>query len=200
MKALEIKPHTAPLAAPISAPVVGDSAIAPPTAPLAARLDLADPRILALAASARIDGGIPVSLDQGVPLVVGFRARAGAQSLDGFEDLTLRSAARGPSDVNPVLAGLDLDLAEPIAPRAKVRLTPRAAAKDDPTKRYGCSFFATAGSLSSLRATDTTASGGAAPTWVDWTAPDTPQIVRLWVVVRDGRSGVDWLERDVQVR
>lgn len=182
-------------------PCPGDAGIdLPATDPLGARLDLADPRILALAASAQIDGGIPVSLDQGVPLVVGFRARSGAQSLDGFENLTLRSTARGPSDANPVLAGLDLDLPEPIAPNAKVRLTPRTAPKDDATKRYGFSFFATSGSISSLRSTDTTASGGAAPTWVDWTAPDAPQVVRLWVVVRDGRSGVDWLERDVQVR
>ena len=182
-------------------PCPGDAGIdLPPIGALAARLDLADPRILAFASTAQIDGGIPPDPDAGIPLVVGFRARAGAESLDGFLDLTLRTTARGPSDVNPQLTGLNLDVAEPVPLSAKVRLTPAFAPKDDPTKKYGFSFFATAGSMSSLRSTDTTASGGAAPIWVDWTAPGVPQRVRLWVVLRDGRSGVDWLERDVEVR
>jgi hypothetical protein len=182
-------------------PCPGDAGIDLPDAgPLSARLDLSDRAILALAASAQIDGGIPVNLDDGVPLVVGFRATAGSDRIEGFENLTLRSAARGPTDANPVLLGVDLDVAEPIPVKAKVRLTPVTAPKDDPGKKYGFSFFSTGGSVSSLRSTDTTASGGVAPIWVDWTAPDVPQTVRLWVVLRDGRSGVDWFERDVEVR
>jgi hypothetical protein len=182
-------------------PCPGDAGIdLPPLGALAARLDLSDPRILAFASTAQIDGGIPPDPDAGIPLTVGFRATAGAQTLDGFLDLTLRTAARGPSDVNPQITGLDLSVAEPIPVKTTVRLTPLTAPKDDPTKKYGFSFFATAGSMSSLRSTDTTASGGAAPIWVDWTAPDVPGRVRIWVVLRDGRSGVDWLERDVEVR
>jgi len=36
-----------------------------------------------------------------VSLLVGFSARAGAQRLDGFTTLTLRSNARGPAGTNP---------------------------------------------------------------------------------------------------
>lgn len=75
-----------------------------------------------------------------------------------------------------------------------------AAPKDDPSKKYGYSFFTTAGTISSLRSTDITATGQPAPIWVDWTAPDRAQEVRLWVVLRDGRGGTAWLTRVVPVR
>ena len=77
-----------------------------------------------------------------------------------------------------------------------MRLQPRWLPKDDPSKKYGFSFFATAGEISSLRSTDTTATGEPAETWVEWTAPAGPQpAVRFWVVLRDGRGGTDWLEK-----
>jgi hypothetical protein len=72
--------------------------------------------------------------------------------------------------------------------------------KTDPSKKYTFTFFATAGSISSLRSTDTTATGQEAPTWVEWTAPPSPTpAVRLWVVIRDGRGGTNWRERVVEV-
>jgi hypothetical protein len=80
-----------------------------------------------------------------------------------------------------------------------VRLQPEAAPKDDPSKKYVYSFFATAGDISSLRSTDITATGQAAETWVEWTAPDAPQAVRFWLVLRDDRAGVDWLEKAAPV-
>ncbi len=192
----------------------GDAGIGLPDAgPLSAELDLSDPNILAFAAAAQIDGGafdaggLVVTLDNGVPLLVGFTARsvtslpgAPAAELSGFETITLRTAAKGSADVNPELTDLEIGDGGAIALSQVVRLQPLTALKDDPAKRYGFSFFATAGSMSSLRSTDTTASGQEAPTWVDWTSPATAQNVRLWVVVRDGRGGTDWLERDVQVQ
>ena len=171
----------------------------PATGPLSARLDLSDPRILAFAASAQLDGGgfdaggIEAALDQGVPLLVGFSASSADQTLSGFQTITLRSPARGPVNQNPEL--LDLELDGGVAPGKKTRLTPVTAPKDDPAERYGFSFFATAGEMSSLRSTDTNATGGSAPTWVDWTAPDGGPPVRIWVVVRDGRGGTGWIER-----
>jgi hypothetical protein len=172
--------------------------------PLSARLDLSDPRILAFAASVQLDGGaldaggIAKSLDQGVPLLVGFDATAAAEDLSGFATITLRTDLRGPADVNPELVRLDIDGG--VHPGSTVRLTPVTAPKDDPSKRYGFSFFATAGEISSLRSTDTTASGDPAPIWVDFTLPGTAGPVRLWVVVRDGRGGTAWLERALTVR
>jgi len=182
----------------------GDAGIDLPDAgDLAARLDLSDPRILEFAAAARLDagvfdaGGIAEALDQGVPLLLGFSAAQGQDRLNGFETITLRSLARGPANVNPEM--VDLLIPEASAGQT-VRLQPVTGPKDDPSKHYLFSFFATAGSISSLHSTDTTASGGAAPTWVDWTAPAAAQSVRIWVVLRDGRGGTAWLERDVQVK
>ena len=80
----------------------GDAGIDLPDAgPLAARLDLADPRILEFAAAAQLDagvfdaGGLAEALDQGVPLLIGFPAADDPQRLGGFETITLRSPAPG---------------------------------------------------------------------------------------------------------
>jgi hypothetical protein len=183
----------------------GDAGIdLPATGALSARLDLSDPRILAFAASVGLDGGafdagaIAQALDQGVPLLVGFTASTDSETLSGFQTLTLRTSAHGPANLNPEL--IDLEFDGGVRPGETTRITPVTAPKDDATKKYGFSFFSTAGSLSSLRSTDTTASGQPAPTWVDWTTPDTSESVRLWVVVRDGRGGTAFIERVVLVR
>ena len=170
----------------------------PDAGPLAARLDLADPRVLALAAQADA-GALQPLLDQGLPLLIGFDATAaGADAgLSGFATVTLRTPARGPANQNPRL--LDLEVPE-VRAGDTVHLQPTVAPKDDPSERYVFSFFATDGSIASLHTTDVTPTGQAEPTWVEWTAPALAGSVRLWVVVRDGRGGTDWLERDVDVR
>ncbi|HET7788569.1 MAG TPA: hypothetical protein VFL36_21525 [Myxococcales bacterium] len=187
-------------------PCPGDAGIElPESGPVSALLDLSDPRILAFARAAQLDGGfdagggIESTLDVGVPLLLGFTARADAQRIDGFQTLTLRSPARGPADLNPELLDLQIGDGGPVAPGETVRLQPDAGPKDDPAKRYGYSFFATAGEISSLRSTDTTATGQAAETWVEWKAPDAGGEVRFWVVVRDGRGGTAWIERATTV-
>ena len=211
----------------------------PDAGPEAARLDLSDPRIVAFAASVQLDGGaidaggLAQQLSQGVPLLVGFESTApafgnpdggpaggadGLQHLQGFAAITLRTAERGPANLNPELIGLRLVNAPdggfdydpgPEVPAdgglvvptgAVLRLTPVSAPKDDATKKYGYSFFVTGGSLGALRSVDITATGQPGDIWVQWSTPLDPQPVRLWVVVRDGRGGTAWLERVVQVR
>jgi hypothetical protein len=188
-------------APPGTLPCPGDAGLDLPSFwPLSARLDLSDPRILAFAAA--YDGGLAdagAALAAGVPLLVGFTASAAARQLDGFAALTLRTPERGPARQNPEITGLRITPADLRAGKT-VRLEPLTAPKDDPSLHYGFSFFATAGSMSSLRSTDTTATGQPAPTWVDWTAPDNAQEVRIWVVLRDGRGGSAWLERTVHVQ
>jgi hypothetical protein len=189
-------------------PCPGDAGIELPEAgPSSARLDLADPAILAFAAGAQLDGGsfdagggVAEALNEGVPLLVGFTARSGGQRLDGFTTLTLRAEAKGPADQNPVFNDLLIGDGGAIAPKQVVRLQPEPGPKDDPSKTYGYSFFATGGDISSLRSTDRTATGQAAPIWVEWTAPDLPGEVRFWVVLRDGRGGTVWLQKSTQVR
>lgn len=190
-------------------PCPGDAGIELPNAgPLSARLDLSDPNIVAFASGAQLDGGsfdagggIAQALDEGVPLLIGFTARTGGERLDGFSTITLRSDKRGPPDGNPGLTDLTIGDGGSVGVKEVVRLQPVTAPKDDPSKKYVFSFFATAGDISSLRSTDTTATGESVETWVEWTAPDTApsQPVRFWVVLRDGRAGVAWLEKAAPV-
>jgi hypothetical protein len=189
-------------------PCPGDAGIELPNAgPLSARLDLSDPNIVAFASGAQLDGGsfdagggIAQALDEGVPLLIGFTARTGAERLDGFSTVTLRSDKRGPPDTNPELTDVMIGDGGPVGVKEVVRLQPVTAPKDDPSKKYVFSFFATGGEISSLRSTDTTATGESVETWVEWTAPDTPLPVRFWVVLRDDRAGVAWLEKAAPVR
>jgi hypothetical protein len=205
--ALAVEPSGAPIsmryalctrlgdAPPADLPCPGEAGLDLPDA----RLDLSDPRILALAAQADAGAVLP-SLADGVPLIIGFTASTADQQLEGFAAITLRTLEHGPAGLNPKLTGLQIGDGSPEIPvGTTVHLQPLTAPKDDPSKRYGFSFFATAGEISSLRSTDTTATGEEAPTWVEWTSPAEAGTVRLWVVLRDGR-GNDWLERSVRVR
>ncbi len=165
---------------------------------------------------------------EGIPVLVGFRATAPAHMLpdggppgaDGgdvqvFLGLTTVTA-RGPGappNQNPGIAALwmgdaGIEIAadgSTVAPASTTqRLTPVPAPgskepADGGVEALGYSFFATAGSISDLRSTDTTATGQPADTFVDWTTPGSAQQARLWVVVRDGRGGVGWIARSVQV-
>ena len=164
----------------------------------------ADPRILEFAAAAQLDGGafdaggLIATLDQGVPLLIGFTASTAIATFPGFATLTLRTAARGPANTNPRL--VDLQMPE-VHTGETIRLQPITAPKDDPAEHYLFSFFATDGSMAWLHSTDLTSTGESAPTWVEWTAPKAVgQIVHFWVVLRDGRGGIDWIDGGVQVK
>lgn len=197
--------------------------------PQAARLDLNDPRVRSIAAQLAVapDAGSAGSPLAGVPLLVGFEAAAaanpvlpggsslldgGPQRLRGFTSVPLRLAAPDrPINHNPQLVALQAN-GTPIAADGTTRLAlssvttllpvPASDAKE-PTpagpERLTFSFFATDGSLSALRATDTTSTGEPGTPSVDWTAPAHPGSVRFWVVVRDNRGGAGWIVRDVQV-
>jgi hypothetical protein len=114
--------------------------------------------------------------------------------------------------LNPDLDALRIDAGDidpdggtVFAPGSVQRLTPVPApdakeATPSGPEALSFSFFATAGSISSLRSVDTTATGQPADTFTDYTSPADPQQVRLWVVVRDGRGGTGWIERTVTVR
>jgi hypothetical protein len=172
------------------------------------------------------DAGV---LHEGVPVVIGFEATAPAntgpdggpsgadggplQIVRGFTTIVVHDDSR-PANRNPELAALrigpdgGIDLAADGGTGVPVdsvqRLTPLPApdAKEptaDGPEKLGYSFFTTAGSLSSLRSTDTTATGESADTFVDWTTPAAPGPVTLWIVVRDGRGGTGFLERSVSV-
>ncbi|TMB29747.1 MAG: hypothetical protein E6J61_14450 [Deltaproteobacteria bacterium] len=168
-------------------------------------------------------------LQEGIAVIIGFAATAPAhtepdggpagadggplQIVRGYTTIVVHDDSR-PANRNPDLAsirigpdgGVDIaaDGTTAVPPSSVQRLTPvpapdaKEATADGPEK-LGYSFFATAGSLSSLRSTDTTATGEPADTFVDWTAPSATGPLRLWVVVRDGRGGTAFLERSISV-
>jgi hypothetical protein len=189
----------------------------PATGPTSAVLDFGDPRLqqLALELASSSDGGVP-DFAAGVPIIVGFEASSalpdgGTDMLRGLTTMTAHDGSR-PSNRNPDLDALRTDAGEidtdggtAFATGTVERLTPVPAADAKETTRTGpealsFSFFATAGSISSLRSVDTTATGQPADTFSDYTSPVDPQEVRLWVVVRDGRGGTGWIARSVAVR
>ena len=173
-------------------------------------------------------GGSGALPPEGIPVLVGFRATAPAHTLadggppgwDGgdlqvFEGLTTVTARGpgGPPNQNPAVAALrmgdagveiaaDGTTAAPAGTTQRLTPVPASGSKepaDGGVEALGYSFFATAGSMSALRSTDTTATGQPADTFVDWTTPASAQQVRLWVVVRDGRGGVGWIAPSVEV-
>jgi hypothetical protein len=175
------------------------------------------------------DGGVASLLAAGVPIVVGFSADAPAhgnpdggpgptagytdQHLIGFTDITLRTAsAANPINHNPQLAQITADQV-PIAADGSstfhvsqtVSLVPVPAAgakeplSDGGVESLDYSFYTTSGSLADLRSTDTTLTGEPGIISSDYTAPAAPGPVRLWIVVRDGRGGIGWLERDFNI-
>lgn len=163
------------------------------------------------------DGAPPeqvrAQLAAGIPLIVGFTATAGSQRLSGLTTVTLRSAdAARPTNRNPtaatLLAGdqpIAADGTSPIAAGATVRLTPIPAEgaheqAADGIEKLNYSFYATDGEVKTLRSTDTTSTGQAADPSVDYVTPAAPGAVRLFVVIRDGRGGVGWIARSLQVR
>ena len=168
-----------------------------------ASLNLGDPGILAFAAGLHFDGGsggIQAALDNGVPLLVGYKATTASESSSGFQTITLRTTAHGPVNQNPVLLDLEIGDGGLIGTGETVRLQPDAGPKDLDSEHYLYSFFTTAGEISSFHSTDTTSTGQSAPTWVDWTSPSNRQDVDFWVVVRDGRGGIHWRHRTLTMK
>jgi len=184
-----------------------------------ARLDLADPSAQPFwDVLYRTADGTPLTDEQraatlasGTTAVAGFSARAGGEELDGFAEIPLRGAG-APINHNPSLTGLlvnGVELPENgsgvLAAGLKVRLQPVPAsdAKEDTgngLEALNFSFFATDGDVASLRSTDQTSTGEPADSSIDYTAPSTIGSVQLWVVIRDGRGGVGWITRSVQVQ
>lgn len=175
------------------------------------------------------DGGLSQALEKGLPLVLGFTASAPAfgnpdggpppaqghdgQFLKGIASVTLRTAsAARPPNKNPALEAVTLD-GTPIAAdgsttvRAgqKVTLVPVPAGDakektpDGSAEKLNFSFYATGGDVEFLRSADTTATGQPGETSIGFTAPLTAGTLRLWVVIRDGRGGLGWLERSLTV-
>jgi len=168
------------------------------------------------------ENGFPIDpgggqLPESVPLVVGFEVRAGEESVRTVKRLTVRLAATAAPNLNPGLVGLESDGLElpggtplEVKTAAELPLHPLPAEDSRQTyRRQGedtdrvedllFSWFSTAGEFSDDRTVYGLDSQGAALQDNNWTAPEEPGPATLWLVVRDGRYGEDWLAREILV-
>jgi hypothetical protein len=171
--------------------------------PLSAQMDLAP-------YASQIAQQMPAGASS-VPLVVGFNAVAGGEKLHGFATLNVRTSAGRPANRNPLLDRVEVDgvALSPegtttIRASTEVKLRPvpavdAAEATDNGPERLVFSFYSTDGEMDALRTTNLSADGVALDPEVKWTAPKVAGTVQLWVVIRDGRGGVSWLARSLQV-
>jgi hypothetical protein len=165
-----------------------------------APLDFTDPQVRAV-------------LERGVPLFVGYRASDGTDTPEGVEEgvrrVTLRLTAT--PNQNPRMADILLDdapLAGPLPLSTELVLRPQLAegsleqyetAEGPRTEQVFYSWFATGeGEVKQLRSLEPVDGRPGEPT-IKYLTPSTPQRVTIYVVARDGRGGVDWLARTVDV-
>lgn len=152
-------------------------------------------------------------LEQGVPLFVGYKATDGSDTPEGQEEgvhrLTFKLTAT--PNQNPRMQDILLDdapLAGPLPLDTELVLRPQLAegseeqydTPDGPlTEQVFYSWFATGdGKVKELRSLEPVDGKPGEPT-IHYQTPKDPQRVTIYVVARDGRGGVDWLARTVDV-
>ncbi|MCE9673118.1 hypothetical protein LY474_35460 [Myxococcus stipitatus] len=190
-------------------------------------LSLADPAVQAVLRDALVaanpgggdtpdldDPRIRAALEKGIPLFVGYEASDGSGTPEGTErgvrQVLLRST-RAPNH-NPGVADIlweGASLAGPLpAGEKEVRFTPvltEGSAEvyegdEGPrSEQVFFSWFATGdGEVKEFRSQEPANDVPGDPT-SKYETPATPQHVTFWVVARDGRGGVGWLRREVDV-
>ncbi|MFP2928492.1 hypothetical protein ACLESO_25520 [Pyxidicoccus sp. 3LG] len=199
----------------------GDNGVALPDGVLS----LQDPNVQAVLAEAlqarNPGGGTPdpndpellEALEAGIPLFVGYEATDGTGTPEGTErgvrQVLLRSTTT--PNQNPVVSDIlweDAPLAGPLPPGREVTFRPVLAegsaepyeTEEGPrTEQVFYSWFATGdGEVKEFRSQEPVDDRPGDPT-SNYETPGTPQRVTFWVVARDGRGGVGWLSRSVDV-
>ncbi|HYI00726.1 hypothetical protein [Hyalangium sp.] len=152
-------------------------------------------------------------LEKGVPLFIGYKASDGTDTPEGEElgvrRLTLRLTAT--PNQNPRMEDILLDdapLAGPLALSTELVLRPKLAegsleryeTEEGPrTEQVFYSWYATGeGEVKQLRSLEPVDGKPGEPT-ITYLTPGTAQRVTIYVVARDGRGGVDWLSRTLDV-
>jgi hypothetical protein len=153
------------------------------------------------------------ALEAGIPFFVGYEATDGSGTPEGTERgirrLTARAAAA--ANRNPEVADIVVDgapLTGPLPLGTEVSFQPVLAegaaeayeTADGPrTEQIFYSWYATGeGEVQALRSLEPVDGRPGDPT-TDYETPTTPGRVTFYVVARDGRGGVGWLSRTVDV-
>ncbi len=157
---------------------------------------------------------LPAEQLEDIPLLVGLRVDAGEESVRAIKRIHLRFDDDMPQHSNPRLTGLLRDgqpLADPPRPLRlgdRIELRPQidpdsldtvAATEDEPAHREDAlfSWFSSSGEFDDQRTIWDESQSGTRLEINRWKLPEEetelgPQ--RLWLVVRDGRYGIDWAE------
>ncbi|QSQ20422.1 hypothetical protein JY651_34970 [Pyxidicoccus parkwayensis] len=159
------------------------------------------------------DPALREALQKGIPLFIGYEATDGSGTPGGTERGVRRVTLRAASvpNQNPVVSDVlweGASLAGPLPTGQEVTFTPVLAegsaevyeAEDGPrTEQVFYSWFATGdGEVKEFRSIESVDGGPGDPT-SKYETPAAPQRVTFWVVARDGRGGVGWLSRSVDV-
>jgi hypothetical protein len=159
------------------------------------------------------DPEVRAVLERGVPLFIGYKASDGSGTPEGQEAgvrrLTLRLTAtpnQNPRledilrDEAPLTGPLPLDTEVTLRPKLAEGSLERYETPEGPrTEQVFYSWYATGdGEVQQLRSLEPVDGKPGEPT-SKYLTPKTPQRITLHVVARDGRGGVDWLSRTVDV-
>jgi hypothetical protein len=152
-------------------------------------------------------------LAQGVPFFIGYVATDGSGTPEGTERGIRRLTARAAPapNQNPQVADIlvnGVPLSGPLPPGTELSFQPLLAegsaevyetAEGPRTEQVFYSWYATGeGEVQALRSLEPVGDRPGDPT-TDYETPATPGSVTFWVVARDGRGGVGWLSRTVDV-
>ncbi|MFP2905978.1 hypothetical protein ACLESD_13155 [Pyxidicoccus sp. 3LFB2] len=159
------------------------------------------------------DPALRAALEKGIPLFVGYEATDGTGTPEGTERgvrrVTLRAAAA--PNQNPAVSDIlweGVTLAGPLPVGTEVTFQPVLAegsaqvyetAEGPATEQVFYSWFATGdGEVKEFRSLEPGDGRPGDPT-SKYETPGSPQRITFWVVARDGRGGVGWLSRSVDV-
>lgn len=159
------------------------------------------------------DPAVRQQLEAGIPLFIGYEANDGSGTPEGVERGVRRLTVRLTSspNQNPKLEDVlrdDASLTGPLPANTEVVLRPRLAEGSaerftgqdgEQTEQIFYSWFATgSGEVKQFRSLESVDGKPGNPS-SKYLTPTEAQRVTFYVVARDGRGGVDWMERTVDV-
>jgi hypothetical protein len=160
------------------------------------------------------DPAVRSRLEAGVPFYVGYEVSDGSGTPEGGERGVRRLSARatatpnqnprlvdvlyqGESLVGPLPVGTKVELAPVLGPDSQEAYEgPEGPATESVTFAWHATGT---GEVAFFRSVLPGEQEPGTPS-TEYTTPDSPQAVTLYVVARDGRGGTDWLIRTVEVR